>query len=266
MPMTDAAAPIATASTRAPPRTWLRPAPMARSRADSRLRWAARIVNVLLMLNVATTRATPANARRKFFRKPRKSPWRSFSCSAVSSVPVTASASAGRTSAIWSRSSPSLRVPSPRTRSSETSPGVPNSSTARSGVKRGEGGAGHAGLLAEADQADELGLHGLGREDRGGVADGEAARRRRCAASMTTSSAASGARPEVTWYGLSLASSTQPRGVGGRSLAAERRAVGAQDLGGAGHLGRHGGDVRELARSWRPGWRRAAAAGGPGRC
>ena len=42
---------------RPPRRTWRREAPMARSRADSRLRWATRIENVLWMLNVATTRA-----------------------------------------------------------------------------------------------------------------------------------------------------------------------------------------------------------------
>ena len=49
------------------------------------------------MLNVATTRATPANTSRKFWKKPRKSPWMSSSCSAVSAAPVRASTPSGRT-------------------------------------------------------------------------------------------------------------------------------------------------------------------------
>ena len=46
---------------------------MARSNADSAVRWATRIENVLWMLNVATTRAIPANARRIISNMPRKS-------------------------------------------------------------------------------------------------------------------------------------------------------------------------------------------------
>ena len=68
---------------------------MARSSADSRVRWATRIENVLWMLNVATTRAMPAKARRIISNMPRKSSPISCSCSAVSSACVSASMRAG---------------------------------------------------------------------------------------------------------------------------------------------------------------------------
>ena len=50
-------APITIASPTTEVSTWRREAPSARSSADSRLRWATRIENVLWMLNVATTSA-----------------------------------------------------------------------------------------------------------------------------------------------------------------------------------------------------------------
>ena len=66
--------------------TWRREAPIARSSADSRVRWATRIENVLWMLNVATTRAMPANASRIIWNMSRKSAPISSCCSAVSSA------------------------------------------------------------------------------------------------------------------------------------------------------------------------------------
>ena len=71
--------------------TWRREAPSARSRADSRVRWATTIENVLWIVNVETSTATPANIRRKVSKKSRKSAAMSASSSAVRVVPVTAS-------------------------------------------------------------------------------------------------------------------------------------------------------------------------------
>ena len=45
-------------------------APIARNRASSRLRCATRIENVLMIRNVPTTIATPANTRRKVLMNP----------------------------------------------------------------------------------------------------------------------------------------------------------------------------------------------------
>ena len=49
--------------------TWRRPAPSARSMASSRLRWATRIENVLMMRNEPTNRAMPAKTSRKMLMK-----------------------------------------------------------------------------------------------------------------------------------------------------------------------------------------------------
>ncbi len=84
--------------------TWRREAPIARSSADSRVRWATRIENVLWMLNVATTRAIPANARRTISNMFRKSSPICCSCSAVSSAWASASMWAGSSWVISSRS------------------------------------------------------------------------------------------------------------------------------------------------------------------
>ena len=51
--------------------TCLREAPMARSSASSRLRWATRIEKVLMMMNTPTIRETAAKTSRKVCRKPR---------------------------------------------------------------------------------------------------------------------------------------------------------------------------------------------------
>ena len=52
------------------------------------------------MLNVATTRATPANTSRKFSKKPRKSSWMPSSISALSSAPVRLSMPSGSTASM----------------------------------------------------------------------------------------------------------------------------------------------------------------------
>ena len=73
MPIAEATTPMTSASTPTAATTWRREAPIARSRADSRVRWATRIENVLWMLNVATTRAMPAKASRIISNMSRKS-------------------------------------------------------------------------------------------------------------------------------------------------------------------------------------------------
>ena len=88
--------PTMSASAATPTITWRREAPIARIRADSRVRWATRIENVLWMLNAATTIAMPAKTSRIVRKKPRKSLSMSFCCSAVSSAPVIASVPSGR--------------------------------------------------------------------------------------------------------------------------------------------------------------------------
>ena len=99
-PTMEATAPIVSASTTTEASTWRRDAPMARSSADSRLRWAMRIENVLLMLNAATTSAMPAKASRIVLNMPRKSPSMSASISSVSSAPVIDSTPGGSAESI----------------------------------------------------------------------------------------------------------------------------------------------------------------------
>ena len=103
MPIAEATIPMASASPVTDERICRRDAPIARSSADSRVRWATRIENVLWMLNVATMRAMPANASRMIWKKPRKSLSMSACCSAVSSDCVSASIRAGISCSISSR-------------------------------------------------------------------------------------------------------------------------------------------------------------------
>ena len=81
-----ASTPTTSASSTTEPSTWARVAPMARSSADSRLRWAATIENVLWMLNEATSRATPAKTSSIVRISERKSSSMPCSCSALSAV------------------------------------------------------------------------------------------------------------------------------------------------------------------------------------
>ena len=76
-----ASTPTTSASSTTEPSTWARVAPMARMSADSRLRWAATIENVLWMLNEATSRATPAKTSSIVRMSERKSSSMPFSCS-----------------------------------------------------------------------------------------------------------------------------------------------------------------------------------------
>ena len=71
MPAAEATMPTSRASVSTEPMSWVRLAPMARSRPSSRVRWATRIENVLKMMKAPTSRATAANMRRAVVRKPR---------------------------------------------------------------------------------------------------------------------------------------------------------------------------------------------------
>ena len=99
-PMAVASTPTASASAATVSTTWRRDAPTARISADSRVRWATRIENVLWMLKAATTMAMPAKASSSVWKKPRKSLSTSRCCSAVSSAPVSASTPSGSVAAI----------------------------------------------------------------------------------------------------------------------------------------------------------------------
>ena len=118
-PMAVATTPMASASRATATTTWRREAPIARSSADSRVRWATRIENVLWMLNVATTSAIPAKASRIVWNMSRKSAPMSSCCSAVSSACVSAWMRAGTCSTISSRSVSWLTPASAATRTAE---------------------------------------------------------------------------------------------------------------------------------------------------
>ncbi len=75
------------------------------------------------MLNVATTREMPAKVSSAFSKKPRKSAWISSSISAVSSVPVRASAPAGSSGSMRDTSSCWLTPSSAATRMLMACPG-----------------------------------------------------------------------------------------------------------------------------------------------
>ena len=64
-PMTDAMKPITSASTITEVSTCRRDAPIVRSVANSRVRWATVIESVLKMTNAPTKSAMPANESRK---------------------------------------------------------------------------------------------------------------------------------------------------------------------------------------------------------
>ena len=83
------------------------------------------IANVLLMLNVATSRATAANTTRNVRRKPRKSSSIWSLASSTSSEPLITSTSADMPAATRSTISSSLVPLSARTSSDVTSPGRP---------------------------------------------------------------------------------------------------------------------------------------------
>ena len=63
-PMTEAVTPTAVASASTDPSTWRRAAPMVRSIANSRERWATVIDSVLKIVKAPTKIATPPKARR----------------------------------------------------------------------------------------------------------------------------------------------------------------------------------------------------------
>ena len=84
--------------------TCRRVAPIARSSAFSRVRWATVMKKVLKMMNPPTSRATRAKISMKVLKN--DNPWRRASwLSSVTVAPVTTSMPGGRTSPIRSTSS-----------------------------------------------------------------------------------------------------------------------------------------------------------------
>ena len=104
MPTTEPTRPTTPASSSTDRATWRRLAPIARSRASSRLRWATRIENVLTMRNAPTVSAMPAKTRRKVVTNDSASSIRLAARAAVAS-PVAAWVSDGSTFATLARSS-----------------------------------------------------------------------------------------------------------------------------------------------------------------
>ena len=103
-PTTEPTRPTTPASSSTDRATWRRLAPIARSRASSRLRWATRIEKVLTMRNAPTVSAMPAKTRRKVVTNDSASSMRLAARAAVAS-PVAAWVSDGSTFATAARSS-----------------------------------------------------------------------------------------------------------------------------------------------------------------
>ncbi len=71
-PSAEPTSPVIRASPRTEPSTCPRPAPTARSRASSRVRWPTRMLKVLKMMNAPTSSEMPANTSRNVLKKLRK--------------------------------------------------------------------------------------------------------------------------------------------------------------------------------------------------
>ena len=95
MPVTDASTPITSASSSTERSTWRRLAPIVRSIANSRVRWATVIANVLKMMNAPANTVAPANASNSGVRKSLMPPAVSLACSAAASGPVCTFTSLG---------------------------------------------------------------------------------------------------------------------------------------------------------------------------
>ena len=89
-PSRDAPSPITKASSTTLRTSWRRLAPSVRSIANSRVRWATVIENVLKMRNAATNSETPEKMSIAVLRNPMNSPTSSC-CEAVFSSPVSTS-------------------------------------------------------------------------------------------------------------------------------------------------------------------------------
>ncbi len=81
---------MANASSSTEPSTWLRAAPIARSRASSRVRWATRMPNVLEMMKAPTNSEMKAKTRRIVEKNP-KPFFTSLAVSLAAARPVTTS-------------------------------------------------------------------------------------------------------------------------------------------------------------------------------
>ncbi len=100
MPSTDAARPTMSASPSTVVSTCRRIAPMVRSIANSRMRWATVIEKVLKMTNAPTSTAAPANASSAGVKNELIAPEISSVCSFAASVPVCTFTQCGSVAAI----------------------------------------------------------------------------------------------------------------------------------------------------------------------
>ncbi len=202
MPSSDAMTPTTNASRSTDSRIWRRPAPSARSRPFSRVRWATVIENVLKIMKAPTSRATRANTSMKVRKN--AIPSRAMSCvSFVTTAPVTASVPFGMTFATAAVTCCWL-VPGAATM--EMVSNLPGSATSFWATVAGNSvTVAPPGLSTVPNFAMPL-----TRTVRGGpwtrtvvVSPTPSLPTSALWASMTTSSSAAGARPATSWNGLS---------------------------------------------------------------
>ena len=243
MPIAEATIPMASASPVTDERICRRDAPIARSSADSRVRWATRIENVLWMLNVATMRAMPANASRMIWKKPRKSLSMSACCSAVSSV--LRQRLDPRRHQLRDLVAQGLGADAVLGGDEHGGDAVgPVGQQVASRVER-EGRVGRraeAVDVAERGDADDRDLDRVGREDGGAVADGEVAVLGRAAVDDDLVRRGRGAAlGEAVRVEVGIVDPVG--GGGGRAVAADAVAVGVEDRADALDRGHGGADA-----------------------
>ena len=159
-PIAEATSPMPSASSSTAPSTWRRLAPIARSSAFSRVRWATVMKNVLKMMNPPTNRATRANTSMKVLKNDRPSRMASW-FSSVTVAPVTASTPPGRTASRRSTSSCCDTPSSPAIEMLSNLPGLAHVALRRLGGEHRERGA----------------TRGIGAADAGDAGDGHVERR-----------------------------------------------------------------------------------------
>ncbi|CNG73650.1 Uncharacterised protein [Mycobacterium tuberculosis] len=208
-PARVAAAPTTRASKPTIATTCRRPAPRARSSADSRVRCAIVIANVLWIENAATSSATPPNAASTTRNTRRKPLSTRLMPSSTCALFVTASTPAGRTGAMREASSAWLTPSSARTATPLMRP-VPLAMCSRAPASENAVN----DVSPKASSSPNLLIPTTVTGIFCGVSTAVRSPTARSPSSanillMTTSSGARGARPDTRWYGLSSGSVTQ---------------------------------------------------------
>ena len=207
-PMIDATSPSSVASTRTDPRTWRRLAPMARSRASSRVRWATRIENVLKMMKAPTTTAITPNTTSRIRKKEK------FSCTvlalcAAAWAPVRASASSGRASSTRAASVASSTEPSPAATMACAAPSSPAMRWASARVKSAETAPAADLAVPKVNVPTTVYSFVPSCDTTVTVSPIDSPASSTDPTLSATSSSAAGGRPSAMRYGLSTVSSTQ---------------------------------------------------------